>query len=58
MRIYFFDICEVARIDVFGADGIKPVFVSDEAYRYFVSSPLEWSFETVIGENILKRGDN
>ena len=31
-------------------------FVSDEADRYFVSSPLEWSFEIVIGEDILKQG--
>ena len=31
-------------------------FVSDEADRYFVSSPLEWGFKVVIGEDILKQG--
>ena len=31
-------------------------FVSDKADRYFVSSPLEWGFEVVIGEDILKQG--
>ena len=27
MRIYFFDICEVERIDIFGAGRIRPVFL-------------------------------
>ena len=27
MRIYFFDICEVGRIDIFGAGRIMPFFL-------------------------------
>ena len=27
MRLYFFDICEVGRIDIFGAGRIRPFFL-------------------------------
>ena len=91
MRIYFFDIYEVGRIDIFGAGRIRPVFsvevldtnywrygyrlrfvvvhidwkwscrggrvtkrqmffVSDEADRYFLSSPWSEALELLLGK--------
>ena len=89
MRIYFFDIYEVGRIDIVGAGRIRPVvllwkllisiiedigivlktvlprrqsnyetdvFCVWRGRQVFCEFPLEWSFEIVIGEDVLKQG--
>ena len=53
MRIYFFDICEVGRIDIFGADGFRPGFLWKLLIPIIgdmdIVSDLSWSVSTENG---------